>query len=83
MMPFGSATTSPMSAYFATSPRPDRYSRSGRVASVVVSASTPAGWWNAPTRFLPSGRLTPVLPPIAASTIARSVVGACTTVTPR
>ena len=33
------------------------------------------GWWNAPTRFLPSGRLTAVLPPMAASTCASSVVG--------
>ena len=34
-------------------------------------------------RFLPSGRLTPVLPPIAASTIPSSVVATCTTGTPR
>ncbi len=33
-----------------------------------MSASTATGWWNAPTRFLPSGRFTAVLPPIAAST---------------
>ena len=57
--------------------------RSGSVASVSVSASTPTGWWNAPTRFLPSGRFTAVLPPIAASTIASSVVGTCSTAMPR
>ena len=34
-----------------------------------------AGWWNAPTRFLPAGRSTPVLPPIAESIWATSVVG--------
>ena len=33
------------------------------------------GWWNAPTRFLPSGRSTPVLPPIDESIWATSVVG--------
>ena len=68
-----------MSAYLATSPRPARYSRGGNVARVVTSAYTASGWWNAPTRFLPSGRLTAVLPPIAASTCASNVVGACTT----
>ena len=47
--------------------------------SVATSANTAIGWWNAPTRFLPSGRFTPVLPPIAASTFASSVVGTCTT----
>ena len=34
-----------------------------------------AGWWKAPMRFLPRAWFTPVLPPMAASTIARSVVG--------
>ena len=42
-----------------------------------------AGGWNAPIRFLPSGWLTPTLPPIALSTCASSVVGTCTSVTPR
>ncbi len=39
-----------------------------------MSQITPTGCQNAPTRFLPSGRLTPVFPPIAASTWASSVV---------
>ena len=43
------------------------------------SQSTPAGSWKAPTRFLPAAVLIPVLPPTAASTIASSVVGTCTT----
>src|SRR5690606_17211146 len=41
------------------------------------------GGWNAPTRFLPSGVLMPVLLPTAASTMASSVVGTSTAVTPR
>ena len=45
--------------------------------------STPAGGWNAPTRFLPSAVLMPVLPPTAASTMPSSVVGIWTTRTPR
>ena len=44
---------------------------------------TPAGSWNEPTRFFPSSVLIPVLPPTAASTIASSVVGTWTTLTPR
>jgi len=67
--------SSPIAAPFTTSARPARYSRSGRVASVSMSANTARGWWNAPTRFLPAGRLTPVLPPTEESTIASSVVG--------
>ena len=53
------ATFSPtgISAYFATSPRPARYSRGGSVDSVDTSANTPSGWWNAPTRFLPCGKV--------------------------
>ena len=42
-----------------------------------------AGWWNAPTRFLPSGRSTPVLPPIDESIWATSVVGTWMTGMPR
>ena len=38
-----------------------------------------SGGWKAPIRFLPSGWLTPTLPPIALSTCASSVVGTCTT----
>ncbi len=69
--------------YLAISPNPLRRSRSGNVSSAVRSQSTAAGCQNAPTRFLPSGRLTPVLPPMAASTMPRSVVGTWTTATPR
>src|ERR671919_367946 len=69
--------------YLAISPSPDRRSRSGSVARESVSHRTADGCQNAPTRFLPSGRLTPVLPPMAASTMPRSVVGTCTTPTPR
>ena len=69
--------------YLAISPRPDVYSRGGRVARTSVSQSTAEGCQKAPTRFLPSGRFTPVLPPMAASTWPSSVVGTCTTRTPR
>ena len=57
-----------------------RTGRRARAASRAssTSASTATGWWKAPTRFLPSGRFTAVLPPIAASTCAVSVVGTCT-----
>ncbi len=41
------------------------------------------GWWNAPTRFFPRDRLTPVLPPMAASTWATSDVATWATATPR
>ena len=40
-----------------------------------MSTTTRRGAWNAPARFLPSGRSQPVLPPVEASTIASSVVG--------
>ena len=33
------------------------------------------GGWKAPTAFLAAGRFTAVFPPMAASTIARRVVG--------
>ena len=42
-----------------------------------------SGQWKAPTRFLPSGRLTAVFPPIAASTWPTSVVGTATHRIPR
>ena len=48
-----------------------------------MSHSTADGCQKAPTRFLPSGRLTPVLPPMAASTWPSRVVGTWTTATPR
>ncbi len=72
-----------MTADFAISAQPQAHSRSSSVASVAVSAHTYAGCLNAPTRFLPAARLTPVLPPTEESTIDSSVVGTCTTGTPR
>ena len=74
---------STIAPYFTTSASPARSSRSGRVASVAVSATTARGGWNAPTRFLPAGRSTAVLPPTEESTIASSVVGTCTQSMPR
>ena len=44
---------------------------------MVTSTITLVGCQKTPTRFLPA-RLTPVLPPMAASTAARRVVGTCT-----
>ena len=43
-----------------------------------MSASTYAGCLKVPTRFLPWGRSTAVLPPTELSTMARSEVGTCT-----
>ena len=62
---------------------PATISLRGNVSSVARSTSTAGGSWNAPTRFLPASVLIPVLPPTAASTMASSVVGTCTTSTPR
>ena len=45
--------------------------------------TTRRGGQKVPTRFLPSARSTPVLPPTAASTMARRVVGTATQSTPR
>ena len=73
---------SAMKPHLTTSARPARRSKSGRVSSADRSASTPAGGWNEPTRFLPSVVLMPVLPPTAASTMPSSVVGTCTTLDP-
>ena len=64
------AARRPRTRTWPSRPRPHAHSRGGRVARASVSHSTAAGCQNAPTRFLPSGRLTPVLPPIAASTWA-------------
>ena len=72
-----------ITADFAISAQPQRHSRSSRVASVAVEAHTYAGCLNAPTRFFPAARFTPVLPPTEESTIANSVVGTCTTGMPR
>ena len=52
---------SPRKAYLAISPRPQAHSRGGSDARVSVSHSTALGCQKAPTRFLPSGRLTPGL----------------------
>ncbi|CDE85009.1 unknown [Coraliomargarita sp. CAG:312] len=66
---------SPKTAHFITSAIPAANSLCGRVDKKEVSAKTPHGWWNAPTKFFPSAILIPVLPPTDESTIARSVVG--------
>src|SRR3546814_20981245 len=71
-----------MKPHLITSPSPARTSSIGSPSSSDRSQSTPAGSWNAPTRFLPAPVLMPVLPPTAASTMARTVVGTCTTLTP-
>ena len=68
----------PRKAYLAISPRPTAHSRAGRVDKRSVSHRTAAGCQNAPTKFLPSGMLTPVFPPIAASTWASSEVATFT-----
>ncbi len=72
-----------MKPHLTTSARPLISSLRGSDSRVARSQSTPAGSWKAPTRFLPSWVFIPVLPPTAASTIASSVVGRCTTLTPR
>src|SRR5207244_4181831 len=66
-----------------TSAIPARRSASGSVASKRGSMTLTSGQWKAPTRFLPSGRLTAVFPPIAASTRPTSVVGTATHRIPR
>ena len=72
-----------MNPVLRISAEPATSSARGSVRSVSRSTSTADGSWNAPTRFLPAAVLIPVLPPTAASTIASSVVGTCTTGTPR
>ncbi len=72
-----------MNPALTTSAIPETRSLRGRVARAFRSHTTPAGSWIAPTRFLPSAVLIPVFPPTAASTMASSVVGTCTTRTPR
>src|SRR5690606_11646627 len=74
---------SAMKPHLTTSARPAVSSAAGRVSRVARSASTPAGGWNAPTRFLPAAVLTPVLPPTAASTMPSRLVGTATQRTPR
>ena len=73
-MGWSAVGASPRKAYLAISPRPQAHSRGGSDDSVSVSQSTALGCQKAPTRFLPSGRFTPVLPPMAASTWASSEV---------
>ena len=75
--------SSPRAAIFAHSPSAARSWRGGSDRSVATSITTVAGWWKAPTRFLPSGRSTAVLPPIDESTCATSVVGTPIQGTPR
>ena len=72
-----------MKPHLTISAMPATRSGRGSVDRASRSQSTPAGGWNEPTRFLPSGVLIPVFPPTAASTIASSVVGTWTTRTPR
>src|SRR6266567_4426646 len=72
-----------MKPHLTTSASPATRSTGGSVSSVDRSQRTPAGGWNAPTRFLPAAVLTPVLPPTAASTMPSRLVGSCTTRTPR
>ena len=76
-------TGSAMNPVLTISALPAAISAAGRVSSMARSTSTADGSWNAPTRFLPAAVLIPVLPPTAASTMASSVVGTCTTRTPR
>jgi hypothetical protein len=72
-----------MNPPFTTSAMPAARSSAGSVRSVSRSATTAAGSWNAPTRFLPASVLIPVFPPTAASTMPSSVVGTLTRRTPR
>ena len=57
-----SAAGPPAAAYWNCGPAP-------------AARRTSAGWWKAPTRFLPCAVLMPVLPPTELSTCDKSVVG--------
>ncbi len=72
-----------MNPALTTSAIPAMSSLAGNVVSSAMSTSTAAGWWKAPTRFLPASVLMPVLPPMAASTMASRVDGTCTMSIPR
>ena len=72
-----------MKPHLTTSANPAARSRSGSVSRNPRSAITAFGWWNAPTRFFPAARSTPVLPPTEASTMASNVVGIVANWTPR
>jgi hypothetical protein len=74
---------SPKKAYLAISPLPQAHSRGGNESRVSVSHRTAPGCQKAPIRFFPSGRFTPVLPPMAASTWPSKVVGTFTYGVPR
>ena len=78
-----SSTGSRMSPCLMISPNPSMNERFGSVRSVSMSLTTAVGWWNAPTRFFPAARSTATLPPIAASFIASTEVGTCTSGIPR
>ena len=67
-----------MNPAFTLSINPARSSRSGSVPSTPISANTARGCKKFPTRFFPSGRFTPTLPPTLESTCAKNVVGTCT-----
>ena len=69
------SSASPARAHLTTSAIPARRLRSSRVRRKASSMKTARGWWNAPTRFFPSGRLKPVFPPTLLSTWERRVVG--------
>src|SRR5207247_5983429 len=62
---------------------PELNSRCDNVRVVVGSQRTRRGWWKAPIRFFAVGWLIAVLPPLEASTMARTVVGSWTMLTPR
>ena len=70
-------------AYLIISAQPSAKVSSGRVLKVSGSQMTKDGWWKAPTRFLPAGMFTAVLPPTEESMAARKVVGICTKGMPR
>ena len=72
-----------MHPYLMTSAMPEANWRGGSVARQAVSLTTSAGGQNVPSRFLPSGRSSPVLPPMALSVWASSVVGRWAKATPR
>ena len=67
--------SSAMRPCLRVSAAPSRKVSSGRVEKVSVSQITVLGCQKAPTRFLPAGRSTAVLPPTEASEAARKVVG--------
>ena len=69
--------------YLMTSANPVRHWRGGNVFKNDGSSQTSFGCQKAPTKFFPSGRSTPVFPPMAASAMPSSVVGTETNATPR